>query len=279
MPGINYAASHLAVLDEEFNLPSKTSEIVNKGDVKLNFEGRNAVTIYSVDDVAEVDYVSHGVNRFGTMNEISTSTQTFTLSQDKGATWSIDRRTNEDQMNLLDANESIARQVRNVAVPATDIYRLAVLHAYAVANSQVTTNGLSTADAFEDFLVQTALLTDALVPEEGRVVYMTETTYNMLRLSTTFTKACDDSYKNLQTGVRTMVNGVKVIVVPTSYLPANTGFLFTHEKTMVSPTKFQMARVLTEVQGIDGSVCEYRRYYDAFIPSKKGVSVRAHMTA
>lgn len=279
MPGFNAASGHLAVLDEAFNLPSKTSEIVNKGDVKLNFEGRNAVTIYSVDDVAEVDYVSSGVNRFGTMNEISTSTQTFTLSQDKGATWSIDRRTNDDQMMVTDAQESIARQARNVAVPAVDIYRLAVAQAYAVANSQSATSALSSSDAYSKFLVQTAALTDALVPEEGRVCFMTETTYNLLRLDTAFTKACDDAYKDLKTGVKTMVNGVKIIVVPTSYLVANTGFLFIHEKTMISPTKFQMARVLTEVQGIDGAVCEYRRYYDAFIPTKKGVSVRAHMTA
>ena len=279
MPGVNYASAHLGVLDEEYNLPSKTSLIVNKGDVKLDFEGRNAVTIYSVDNVAEVNYTPSGVNRFGTMNEISTTTQTFTLSQDKGATWSIDRRTNEDQMMVTDASESLARQNRNVAVPATDVYRLGVLQAYAIANSQSATSALSSSDAFSKFLVQTAALTDALVPEEERVCYMTAATYNLLRLDTAFTKACDTAQADLKTGVVGMVNGVKIIVVPTSYLVANTGYLFTHEKTMVSPTKFQMARVLTEVQGIDGAVCEYRRYYDAFIPTNKGTSVRAHMVA
>jgi hypothetical protein len=40
-----------------------------------------------------------------------------------------------------------------------------------------------------------------------------------------------------------------------------------------------MARVLTEQRGIDGSVCEYRRYHDFFILNKKGVANRAHMTA
>lgn len=279
MPSVNYASAHLAQLDEEFNLPSKTSEIVNKGDIDLDFEGRNAVTIYSVDDVAEVDYISAGVNRFGTMNEIVTKTQTFTLSQDKAATWSIDRRNIEDQMMVTKASESMARQIRNVAVPAVDIYRLGILQAYAVANSQTTTNGLSNTDAFSDFLVQTAALTDALVPEEGRVCYMDETRYNLLRLDNAFTKACDTAYADLKTGVRGLVNGVKIIVVPSSYLVTNTGYLFTHEKTLISPTKFQTARILDTVAGIDGYACEYRRYYDAFIPSKKGVSVRAHMTA
>lgn len=279
MPSVNYASAHLAELDKEFTLPSKTSEIVNKGDIDLDFEGRNAVTIYTVEDVAEVDYVPAGVNRFGTMNEIVTGTQTFTLSQDKAATWSIDRRTLDDQMMVTKAAESITRQIQQVAVPAVDVYRLAILQAYAVANSQTTTNGLSSSDAFSDFLVQTAALTDALVPEEGRVCFMDETRYNLLRLDTAFTKACDTAYADLKTGVRGMVNGVKIIVVPNSYLVANTGYLFTHEKTMISPTKFQSSRILDNVQGIDGKVCEYRRYYDAFIPSKKGVSIRAHMTS
>lgn len=277
--GFNAAEGHLAVLDEAFVLPSKTSDIVNKGDVKLSFEGRNAVTIYSVDDVVEVDYVSAGVNRFGTMNEISTQTQTFTLSQDKGATWSIDRRTNDDQMNLLDAQESIARQARNVAVPAVDIYRLAIAQAYAVANSQTATAGLTSTNAFEKFLAQNDEMTDALVPEEGRYCYLTAATHSLLKLDPKFVKECDRSYADLKTGVIGMVDGVMLKKVPTSYLVANTGYLFIHEKTMISPTKFQMARVLTEVQGVDGSVAEYRRYYDAFIPSKKGVSIRAHMTA
>lgn len=279
MATVNYASAHLAKLDEEFFLASKTSDIVNKGDIDLDFEGRNAVTIYTVEDVAEVDYTPSGINRFGTMNEIVTGTQTFTLSQDKGAAWSIDRRNLTDQMMVTKASESMARQSRNVAVPATDIYTLAIAHAYAVANSQVTTNGLSSSDAFSDFLVQTAALTDALVPEEGRVVYMTESKYNLLRLDSAFTKACDTAYADLKTGTRGMVNGVKVKVVPTSYLPANTGYLFLHEKTLIRPTKFEMARILDDVAGIDGKVCEYRRYYDTFIPSKKGVSIRVHATA
>jgi len=277
--GFNAASGHLAVLDEAFSLPSKTSDIVNKGDVKLDFEGRNAVTIYSIDDVAEVNYVSNGVNRFGTMNEISTQTQTFTLSQDKGATWSIDRRTNDDQMNVADAQESIARQARNVAVPATDIYRLGVAQAYAVANSQTATATITAANAYQLLLAQNDAMTNALVPEEGRVVYMSPTVHSLLKRDPEFVKQCDKSYADLKTGTIGMIDGVKLKVVPSSYLVANTGYLFIHEETMISPTKFQMARVLTEVQGIDGSVCEYRRYYDAFIPSKKGVSIRAHMVA
>lgn len=275
---ITLSSAHIAVLDENFYLPSKTSEL-NNPDVKVDFNGRNAVTIRNWDTVSEVDYVRFGTDRFGTLNELGGGTQTLTLSQDKGATWSIDTGNYKDTDMTADASSTIDRQIREVAVPNVDIYNLAIAQAYAVANSQTTTNGLSSSDAFSDFLVQTAALTNALVPEEGRIVYMDETRYNLLRLDTAFTKACDDAYRDLKTGVRTMVNGVKVIVVPNSYLVTNTGYLFTHAKAHKSVSKIEMARVLTDQRGIDGSVCEYRRYHDFFVLNNKGVAIRAHMTA
>jgi hypothetical protein len=275
---ITLSSANLAVLDENFSLPSKTSDL-NNPDVKVEFEGRNAVTIRNWSTVAETDYVRNGVNRFGNLNELQGGTQTLTLSQDKGATWSIDHGNLVDTDNTAEASTTIDRQIRLVAVPNVDIYNLAIIQAYAIANSQSVTNGLSSSDAFSDFLVQTAALTDALVPEDGRIVYMTATTYNLLRLDTAFSKACDDTYKNLQTGTVTMVNGVEVRVVPTTYLVASTGYLFTHKLSLKPASKIQMARVLTEQRGIDGSVCEYRRYHDFFILNKKGVANRAHMTA
>lgn len=276
---LTLSSAHLAVLDENFTLPSKTSELDNK-DIKVDFMGRNAVTIRNWDTVDEVDYVREGVNRFGTMFELGGGTQTLTLSQDKGATWSIDAGNKGDTDNTATGSTTIDRQIREVAVPNVDIYNLATISAYAIANSYSSlANAISSSDAYSDFLARCAELTDLLVPEEGRVVYMKEAVYNFLRLDTSFSKACDDSYRNAQTGVRTMVNGVKVIVVPTSYLPANTGYLFTHAKAHKAISKIEMARVLTDQRGIDGEVCEYRRYNDFFVLGNKGVALRVQTTA
>lgn len=276
---LTLSSANLAVLDENWFLPSKTSEL-NNPDVKVEFNGRNAVTIRNWDTVAEVNYIRANLDRFGQMNELGGGTQTLTLSQDKAATWSIDTGTFKDTDETAEASTTIDRQLREVAVPNKDIYNLAIISAYAIANSQSSlANALSSSDAFSDFLVQCAALTDAIVPEEGRVCYMKESVYNFLRLDTAFTKACDDAYKDLQTGVRTMVNGVKIMIVPTSYLPANTGYLFTHAKAHKSVSKIELARVLTDQRGIDGSVCEYRRYHDFFVLNNKGVALRVQTTA
>lgn len=274
----NYASSYLDVIDERYFLNAKTDVIINKG-VRLDFNGRQSVTIYNINTVSEVDYVRSGSNRFGALVELGNGTETFTLSQDKAFTFTVDRGNLEDSMMVQEASRSVKRQVREVSVPNTDIYRLATLQAYAVANSQSATAALSTSVAYNKLLAQNDAMTDAKVPEDGRYCFLTSATYSLLKQDSTFSKNCDLAYADLKKGIIGQVDGITLVKVPASYLPANTGYLLVHETTLVAPTKFNSIRILTDVQGIDGAVAEGRRYYDAFIPTNKGVGVRAHMTA
>lgn len=279
MASQNYANAVLNQIDERFYLEGKTADVVNKSALRIEFNGMNSVTFYNVNTVAEVDYIRSGANRFGSLVELGDGTQTFTLSQDKSFTFSVDRGNLEDSQMVTDANKAVKRQIREVSIPNTDIYRLTTAQAYAVANSQSATAALTTSNAYNKFLAQNDAMTDAKVPEDGRHCFMTPATYSLLKQDSTFNKACDTAYQDLKKGVIGMVDGVMLHKVPTSYLVANTGYLFLHEATLVSPIKFNSVRVLTDVQGIDGAVAEGRRYYDCFIPSNKGAGIRAHMIA
>lgn len=275
----NLAAAHLKVIDEAFTTESKTDIISNKGPVRLDFNGKKSVTIYRVDTVAETDYVRNGANRFGALVELGTGEQTFTLSQDKAFTFTVDQGNLEDSMMVQEATKAAKRQVREVSVPTTDIYRLATLANYAVTNSQSATNALAYNDIYSKVLVQQAALTDAEVPEEGRVLFITATNLNLLKRDPEFNRACDTNYADKKKGIVGMVDGTKIVVCPSSYYIANFGFMIVHEEVLVSPTKFDMVRILTDVQGVHGAVVEGRRYYDAFIPTNKGVAIRLHKTA
>lgn len=275
MANQNYGAKSLGTIDEKFTVESVTEDIINKG-ITLQFEGVNTVTIYTVSVVSETDYVREGANRFGSLVELPTGVQTKVLSQDKAATWTIDRGNLNDSMMAQEANKSMARQIREVAVPNTDIYRLATLAAYAVAQSQSATSATSTSDIYSKFLTQNAALTDAKVPGDGRIAFFTPTALNKLKQDATFAKACDRTFAKAESGIWGKVDGCMIKEIPSSYLPANTTFLLVHEKTLISPTKMKLARILDEVQGIDGWVAEYRRYYDAFITTNKGVAIRLH---
>lgn len=274
----NYAQKTLATIDERFYLESKTQLIINNG-ITLTFEGVNTVTIYNVDVVAETDYVRSGRDRFGALVELGTGTQTFVLTQDKAFTFSVDRGNLEDSLLVQEADKAVKRQVREVSVPTTDIYRLSVLAAYAVAQSQRSIVSLSTSNTFSTILAQKAILVDALVDTDQLVIYMTQAQWNNLFLDPQFKLAADTSYADNKTGVVARVAGMDIIVCPTSYYVANFGFMIVAKNLLVAPTKFNMIRVLDEVQGIDGKVAEGRRYYDAFIPRSKGVAIRLVTTA
>ena len=273
----NYAAAHLKALDERFSLESKTDIIINKG-IRLDFNGKNSVTIYNVDTVAENDYVRTGTNRFGALVELGTGTQTFTLSQDKSFTFTIDRGNLEDSMMAQEVAKAVKRQVREVSVPATDIYRLSILTAYAIANTQgvVAGTALAANTAYQLILAQNAELTDDLVPEDGRVLFLTPATHNLLKRDPEFVRDCDKTYADLKKGIVGMVDGLTIVICPTSYYVTNFQFMIVHEALLVSPTKFNSVRTLDDVQGIDGWVAEGRRYYDAFIPGEKATAVRVY---
>lgn len=272
----NYAAAHLKQLDERFTVDAMTDVIANKGNIRLDFNGKNSVTIYNVNVVTESDYVRSGTNRFGALVELGTGTQTFTLSQDKAFTFTVDRGNLEDSMMVQEVASAVKRQVREVSVPTTDVYRLSVLAAYATTNSQgsIGSTAAASTTAYQLVLAQQAALDDAKVPATGRVIFVTPTFYNLLKRDPEFTKQSDTAYNDLKKGIINTVDGLTFVKCPSSYYPAKFEFMIVHEDTLIAPSKFNSVRTLNDVQGIDGWVAEGRRYYDAFIPTNKGVGIR-----
>src|ERR1044072_2471405 len=176
----NYGAKSLSVIDERYYTESKTDMIINKG-ITLKFEGVNTLTTYNVDTVPEVDYQRNGANRFGPLVELGTGVQTFVLSQDKSATWTIDRGNLEDSMMVQQSDESMARQQREVAIPNTDKYRFATLVAFGVAKSQSETVAVSASNAYQKLLRTKQALIDSETGDEEFVCFTTQTKYNYLR--------------------------------------------------------------------------------------------------
>lgn len=279
MAAQNYASATLGVIDERLHLATKTADVVNKGGVRLDFNGKNSVTIYSVNTVSETDYTRSGTSRFGTLNELGNSTQTFTLSQDKAFTFSVDRGNLEDSMMVTEVNKAVKRQIAEVSVLNTDVYTLAQAHASALANGYGATAAVTSSNAYVKFLAQNDAMTEQKVPETGRVCFMTPATYSLLKQDSTFTRSCDTSYADLKKGIIGQVDGVTLVKVPSSYLPSNEVYLFIWDQVLIRPMKFNSTRVLTDVQGIDGAVAEGRRYYDVFIPTNKAVGLRYHLSA
>ena len=256
----NYASAHLNAVDERVYLESLTMGAFDSKSIRLDFNGRNSVTIYNVNTVAENDYIRTGLSRFGALVELGTGTQTLTLSQDKSFSFSIDRGNYEDSMMVTEAAKAIKRQVREVSVPATDVYNLGIATAYAIANSQGVVAGTAVAynTVYSLILAQQAALTELKYSKQGRTLWITPTVLNLLKRDPEFKADCDTSYADNKKGIVGQVDGLTIVEVPASMLVTNFQFMITAKETLVAVNKFDMVRTIDNDKDVDGWICQGR---------------------
>lgn len=278
----NYAAAHLKVVDERVYLESLTKGRLDN-DVRLDFNGKNSVTIYNVNTVAEVDYNRGELNasRFGALTEVGTGVQTLTLSQDKAFNAAIDRGNYEDSQMVTEAASFVKRQVREVITKNLDVYNLGILTAYAIANSQGVIGGTAVAynTIYSLIIAQNAALDELLYPQDGRTLWITPTNYNLLKRDPEFVKGCDESVKDLKKGVLGEVDGLTIVKVPASYLVTKFEFMITCKNVAVTVNKFNMIRTLDNDSNIDGWLVQGRRYFDCFILGQKATGIKIYTKA
>ena len=192
------------------------------------------------------------------------------MSQDKAFTFTVDRKTEMDTPLEEVAGEALAREIREVVIPTVDQYRLGVMVAKA-ANEIVGT--VTKENAYELFLDVNTALTEKNVPMIGRVAYVSAKFYKYIKLDDAFTKKGDLATKIAINGAVGEVDGVPIIVIPSSYLPSGVELLITHPLACPSPVKLAMYRILDTSRGIDGKVVEGRIYYDCFVLDNKADAI------
>jgi hypothetical protein len=75
------------------------------------------------------------------------------------------------------------------------------------------------------------------------------------------------------------VDGVKIVKVPSIYLPANTAFIITNSIATVAPKKLEDYKIHDNPPGINGNLVEGRIRYDAFVLNNKANAIYVHKTA
>lgn len=273
---INYASKYSNVIDERFKLDSVTNDAINDN---YDFEGVNTVFVYSADLAELVDYdINASGNRYGAPKELGNRVQELELTQDKAFTFTIDSRNSQDTMMTQQAAKCLQRHIDEVVVPTVDKYRLSVMAKNA--GTVVTASEKDLTAPYAHYLDVAMQLTEAEVPTEGRIVFMTPSFYKAIRLDPLFTGNSDKASEIAQTGSLNNIDGAAIKVVPSSYLPENTNFMITHPIATCSPVKLAEYKINENAPGISGWLVEGRTYYDAFVldNKKKAIAISKKST-
>jgi hypothetical protein len=268
----NLAAKYSPKVAERFSLKSLTNDAVNND---YDWNGVNSISVYSVGTATMGNYTRTGDNRYGTITEVDTTVQVLALARDRAFTKSIDRRNRDESMGVTEAGKFLARQLDEVITPEIDVYRLAAL---GTAASTAATNATTTVNAYSNFLLVNETITNKKVPTAGRISFMTAAYYNLLKQGN-FVLDSNDAYGDRKSGKLGTVDGNKVVVVPSSYMPTNTDLITTHPSAMVGPMVLADYITHTNPRGVNGWVVEGRVVYDAFVLTAKVDAIAKHLTA
>lgn len=258
---INLTSRYSDRVAEHFRKASLTGGVSNKD---YTFEGVKTVKVFSVDTVALTDYNRSGTARYGTPAELGDTVQELTMAQDKAFTYTIDKGNEQEQLNVKAASKSLRREIDEVVIPSLDKYRFTVwckkagnIRGLAAAPDKNTVTGL--------IMDSTEVLDDALVPENGRTLFITAAMYKVLKENPDFLGSEKLSEAALAKGQVGEIDGMRVVKVPSSYFPEGVYWLITHKSAVLGPAKLQDYKIHKDPPGINGDLVEGRVLHDAFV--------------
>ena len=272
MGTVNVSEKYSEKIAERFKIGSLTDSACGHD---YSFVGAKTVKVYSVDTVELTDFQrTAGSNRFGAVSNLGDTVQEMTMTQDKAFTFAIDAGDMSDQAIQKSAGKALRREIDEVVNPTMDKYRL---NAWATkAGSTLEVSSTPTKSTIvESILDLNATLTDALVPAEGRTLFLPTSMYKLLKLNPDFISVDALGKEALSKGVVGQVDGCIVKPVPTSWMPSGVHFMIKYRNCTADPVKLQQYDILEKVQGFSGPVVQGRIYYDAFVldAKKAGIGV------
>lgn len=276
---VNLATAYQKKTSDLMVAAAKTSAITNNN---WSWDGVNAIKVYTLSDPTINDYTPNGNERYGNPTEVQDTVQTFTLTRDRSFSVTIDNLNKDDTMGVRQPGKYLAQVIKNKMVPEIDTYRIGVLFAAGATSGTrddiVTDAATTSSNAWTNFTAINADITDHEAPESGRVALMTAQYYNLL-LQSGFVLASDRGQQKTESGNLGTVDGVQVVVVPSTRMPSSCDLIITHPSVLVAPEKLEDFKIFDNPPGINGSRIDYRHRYDAFVDTNRVNSTGFHMTA
>ena len=218
-------------------------------------------------------------NRYGDPKNLVNGVQELQLDRDRAFAFVIDRADKDQTQMTMDAGRALARELREVVIPEYDRYALWKLAKAAADNGQTATTEPTKTNAYGLFLDAQEALGNANVPDNGRVCFCSYKYANLLKQDSSFMIHSQRSKEMVDRGVIGEVDGVRIVKVPATRLPAGAAFLLTHPVAACGPKQLNEHKIHDNPPGISGWLVEGRILYDCFVFAEKSSGIWYQGTA
>lgn len=289
----------MPILDEVYKASSKTS-ILDTANERVRFIGSDTVNLYTM----SLDGLGNYSRNAGFVTgSVTGGWEPYKLTQDRGRSFMVDVMDNDETMGM--AFGTLAGEfIRTQVTPEIDAYRFAK-YAGTSGISSGTPADITVGTTDVPTLIQEAetIMGDDEVPEEGRILFISETAYAGLKDK--ITRYVQNGERGIETAID-YYDGMRVIKVPKGRfntgitlndglsagetkggftVPASTSypinFMIIHPSAVVQIAKHVVPRIFSpEVnQSADAWKFDYRIYHDAFVENNKVAGIYLHRAA
>ena len=282
---ISLAQNYLKAMDDVYEAASKT-DVLEAASRDVKFVNANTVQLFKMDMDGLGNYSRTSGYVGGAVNG---SWETLTLSKDRGRSFQVDAMDDEETINQAFGNLA-GEFIRTQVVPEVDAYTFSKI---------AGTSGIQagTPDALADIYIDAEIdkgikaLNEKGVPEEGRILFLSEAAYAALKGKITRT------VQNTELGINKTIeyyDNCRVIHVPqnrfNTAITLSTGgvgdtdggytvtaggyaihFILLHPSAVKKVTKLNLPRIFSpmENQNADAWKFDFRLYYDVFVLANK----------
>lgn len=289
----------MSILDEVYKASSKTS-ILDTANERVRFIGSDTVNLYTM----SLDGLGNYSRNAGFVTgSVTGGWEPYKLTQDRGRSFMVDVMDNDETMGM--AFGTLAGEfIRTQVTPEIDAYRFAK-YAGTSGISSGTPADITVGTTDVPSLIQEAetIMGDDEVPEEGRILFISETAYAGLKDK--ITRYVQNGERGIETAID-YYDGMRVIKVPKGRfntgitlndglsagetkggftVPASTSypinFMIIHPSAVVQIAKHVVPRIFSPQvnQSADAWKFDYRIYHDAFVENNKVAGIYLHRAA
>ena len=281
---INLVTKFSPLVDERFEVESKTSLVTNKD---YDFIGTHSIKIYSVGTAEMNDYgrnttisndesSDHVLSRYGVIKDLSTSIQEVSMEQDRSFAFVVDKEDSDETLNALNAGSALARQLREVVIPEVDTYTYKKMADNA--GKTVYSQSISKSNAYEKLTDATEWLDEKKVPVDGRVAVVTPTFYKYLKQDSNAVLETEVGQDMRVKGVIANMDGLVIQKVVSSLLPEGLNFMVAHKVATTQAIKLAEYKLHTDTPLASGTIVTGRIYYTAFVRNNKKDAIYVSMS-